>query len=118
MTGWVLMVDSSDGVVVQPEWDFKRAGQKIEDSHRARSGKRYVYKWGSYDRFEFSLEFVSSADACKVNSWWGGNTDLLFVQEGQTDVSSVRLVNDSRPLESYVRPYMDYYSGKLELETY
>jgi hypothetical protein len=116
--GHRLFVDSSTGVTLYPEWDYRESYRKIEDRHRTRSGREYVYKWGEYRQIKFSVEHLSSADQCTVNSWWSGNENLLFKLESSTDITSCRLVNKSKPIDKRIEPYMDEYKGKIELETY
>lgn len=112
-----LFVDSSTGVTVYPEWNFEQDTTKIEDEHRARSGARYVYKWGQYEKFKFSVSWVNSEFRSIVNSWWSTNTKLLFMEEGSTEVYSVQLVGDL-PVNEYMKPYRDQFGGVIELEGY
>jgi len=115
---YALFVDSSNSISFDPEYDFKDEGEKIEDVHRVRSGEQYRYKWGSYDRFSFSVMYVNSSTKSIVNSWWLSNTDLLFMEEGGTDVFSVHLANGKKPIDAVIAPYDDTFKGKIELETY
>lgn len=119
MTSRVMLFPSSGSHIdLYPEWDMKREDKKIEDTHRTRSGGRFVYKWGQYSRTKFSLTDVNSSDASLINSWWENNVELLFTQDSGTTVSSVQLVNGQIPMHSYMKPYDDLYSGDIELETY
>lgn len=113
-----LFVDSSNGVSLDPEWDYDDSAKKIENRHRTRSAAEYVYKWGEYGVRKFSVMYVSSATAAIVNSWWSSNTDLLFMREGDADVTSCRLMNGSKPISKKVKPYDDQWRGKIELGTY
>lgn len=113
-----LFVDSSTGVSLDPTYEFERRDTKVEDQHRTRSGARYVYKWGQYAKFKVPVEFVSSADASQVNSWWGANTKLLFKNESDSTVFSVQIVNKNLPMGEYQQPYDDLFNGVIELEGY
>jgi len=113
-----LFVDSNTGVTLYPNWDFQQTGEKIEDRHRARGGREYVYKWGHFDGFKFGVSFVDSATMAVVNSWWQSNTDLLFMSSGDTVVHSVHLVGKNPPIGKYVEPYDSLFSGTIELGTY
>ena len=113
-----LFVDSSTGVDLYPEYDYKEDDEKVESRHRSRDGSEYVYKWGDIGMFRFSVSFVNSSTKAQVNSWWGGNVDLLFMETGGTDVTSVHLVNKKKPIMGVVRPYQDLFKGKIELGTY
>lgn len=113
-----LFVDSSNGVDVNPEYDFQLKDKKVEARHRVRSGKEYVFKWGDYQGFKFGVRYVNSEFKSLVNSWWQSNTELLFMKVGDTDVFSVRLFNREPPVNKYEVPYDDLFRGKLELNTY
>lgn len=111
---------SATAVTLRPEYDFERDLVKIENRHRTKSGRLYTYLWATYPRFEFSVQYVSSASAALVNSWWSANTNLLFfiTTSGATEVFSVQLTTKSRPLASFVEPGAQYYKGKILLEGY
>ena len=119
MAQFRLFVDSSTGIDIDPEYDMKLSGLKIEDVHRTLGGVEYRYKWGDYDRVEFSLQWVNSSTMAIVNSWWSSNTNLQFME---TDVAgtelNVRLVNKTKPIDRYIKPYTDMFMGKIQLETY
>lgn len=113
-----LFVDSSTGVTLYPEYDYKEVDEKIETRSRAREGDEYVYKWGDINKWQFSVAFVNSSTKAQVNSWWGGNVDLLFMEEGGTDVSSVRLIGKKKPISHFQKPYDTLFKGKIELGSY
>ena len=64
------------------------------------------------------IAFVDSSFKAVVNSWWNTNTDLLWMEEGGADVTSVHLTNKSQPIDGFVKPYNDLFKGKIELGTY
>jgi hypothetical protein len=115
-----LGVSSSDAITLYPEYDYKDASKLIESRHRTLSGRQYQYKWGDYEHFEFSLQYVSEANAAIVNSWWDSRAELLFFVNsgGATDVYSVMLMNKDNPLAGYNKPYDVYRKGKIILESY
>lgn len=113
-----LFVDSSNGVDVNPEWDFKEQQEKIENRHRTRDGSEYVYKWGEFTTLKFKVTFVNSSFKSIVNSWWNTNTNLLWMEEGGTAVTSVQLINKTQPVDSFMKPYTDLFGGTLEIGTY
>lgn len=113
-----LFVNSSTGVDVEPEWGFKDSGKKVETRHRTRSGEEYVYRWGDYRTFDVPVMYVSSSTMAIVNSWWNSNTELLFMEEGSTDVSSVHISNKSKPIDSKIKPYDNLFKGTIKLSTY
>lgn len=108
----------SGNLTIIPEPDFERQDTKIQDEHRGRTGKRYVYKWGEYFMARFGLKFVNSMDASVINSWWSSNTKLLWLVGTGDQVESVQLLGDRVPLGEYSVPNLDYYEGVIELGTY
>ena len=115
---WLLFPSSGNHVTLEPEWDFARKDAQVRNEHITRSGRRYVYKWGSYQRFAFGLEFVNSSTAAIINSWFMTNTRLLFVESGGSAVYSVMLIGNEVPMSQYVKPYTDLYKGKIDLQSY
>jgi len=113
-----LFVDSSNGLDVNPEWDYKETDEKIESRHRTRDGSELVYKWGEFEAKEFTVMFVNSEFASIVNSWWSSNTNLLWMEEGGSAVNSVHIVNSKKPIDSFIKPYKDLFKGKIQLGTY
>lgn len=113
-----LFVDSSTGLDVFPEYDFKDSGEKIETRLRTRDASEYVYKWSEYQKIKFSVAFVNSEFKSVVNSWWSSNTDLLWMEVGGTSVTSVHLVNKDKPIDRFQKPYTDLFGGTIELESY
>lgn len=113
-----LFVDSATGLDIDPEYDFKDSAERIESRHRTRDGSEYAYRWGDFRKFEFSVSFVNSEFKSVVNSWWNSGTDLLFMEVGATDVTSVHIVSKSQPIDKLVKPYTDLFAGKITLESY
>lgn len=115
-----LGISSADAVELLPEYDYKSDTVKIENRHRAKSGRLYTYLWASYDQIEFSCKYVPASAAAVVNSWWESNTELLFfvTSNSVTEVYSVVLNNKDRPFQKYSKPYADRYEGKILLEGY
>lgn len=111
-------MDSSNGVSLYPEYDFKEKDKKTEVRDRTPSGAEYVYKFGSYGGRSFGVTWVDSSTKAIVNSWWVSNTALLFMREGDTAVFSCRLTNDNTPVNQLMKPYHDQWKGTIELETY
>ena len=110
---------SNHVVDLSPEWDFEDGEFAIRDDARSKTGKRFSYQWGTYDRFKIALKNVSSRDASLINSWWENNTNtLLQVTSGPSLTSSVHIMGNKTPLAKYVKPYDDEYMGAIILETY
>jgi hypothetical protein len=115
-----LGINSADAIQLYPEYDYKEPEKIIESSHRTLSGREYHYKFGDFRHFEFSLKFVSLANADIVNSWYNTRTELKFFvsSDTTTDVFSVMIMNRQSPLAEFIKPYVTYKKGKLILETY
>jgi len=113
-----LFVDSSAGVSIDPEWDYASTDRKVENRSMGRSGLSEVYKYGEFIGRNFSLRYVDSATASVINSWWASNTPLLFMREGDTEVSTVLLANEKTPIGKLERPYAGQFSGTIELGGY
>ena len=115
-----LGINSADAVTLYPNYDYEAPEIKIKDKHRTASGRLFSYKWGSFQRFRFSTEYVPASVAALVNSWWSSEAQLLFfiTSESATEVHSVMLVGDDQPLAEFSKPYIDKYRGRIVLETY
>lgn len=117
MSAFVLF-DGTNAVSLNPDYGITFDHRKVETSHRTRSGANYRYKWGRYDRVKAAVDYLSSADMCQINSWWGANTALRLFDMSSSVVISGYLANASAPIDMYVRPYMDQFQGVIELEGY
>ena len=115
-----LGITSATAIQLRPEYDYSDGKKIIESRSRTPVGTQYSYKWGDYEQFEFSLNYVSEANASIINSWWDSRAELLFfVTSGSsTDVYSVMIANTDKPLDGYNKPYDSYRKGKITLETY
>ena len=115
----VLQVSSSAQLLFTPEYGFKDSAKKINEEHRTRSGKLFQYKWSEYSIFKGPVFYVNSEFKSIVNSWWSTNTSLSYyqIESGtSTDVTTVRLINKSQPIDDYIKPYANLFKGDLELE--
>lgn len=110
------LTDSSALVTLYPEYDFKDAGEKVEERHRTRGGAEFRYNFGSFDHFEFSVKYVNSADAYQIQQWWTDSTSLFFTADGNTYM--LRIANNTKPLGHKILPYDDLFDGSLILESF
>lgn len=102
-----------------PEWSTERVDETIRTEHRGRSGKRYVYKWGSFKGLKMPVKFVTTSNAATINdSFWTSNKKLLVINTPGDTVLAVQIINKKRPLNRFVKPYTQYFQGTIELETY
>jgi len=114
-----LGISSVDAVELIPDYSYKSPEIKIESKSRTRAGKLYSTKYGSYKHISFNVDYVSSATAALVNSWWETDTELLFfiTSGGTTETHSVMLQGET-PIGGFNAPSIEYYRGKINLETY
>jgi len=77
MRGYWFGTSSIDAVLVQPS-DIKRETVKQESDMRTRDGKLYRAFLGGRQVYKGKLTFISSSDACRINSWWRDDSDLVF----------------------------------------
>ena len=115
-----LGINSATAIQLYPEYDYKDNTKLIETRHRTHSGRGYNYKFGVYERFEITLNYVSEANASIINSWWNSRAELLYFVTSldTTDTFSVMIMNNDNPLDGYNKPYDTYRKGKLVLESY
>ena len=111
--------DTESAVTLVPDYSYKSPDIKIESKTRTRAGRLYTTKYGSYKHFSFNVNYVSSATAALVNSWWETDTELLFLvtSGGVTETHSVMLQGET-PIDGFNSPSIEYYRGKIILETY
>lgn len=107
----------SNAVSIDPE-GLVSEKEKIETTHRTRSGKQFRYKWGIFSRVKFNASFISSADATKVNSWWGANEPVLLMNADSTSVLSGYLTNDELPIGGRIEGDSTMWTGAIELESF
>jgi len=115
-----LGISSVDAVTLKPEYNYKGGEKQLRTEHRTKAGKLFLYKWGDYKSFSFTVNYLPASDASLVNSWWDSNTELLFLitSDTATEVHSVVLMNKDTPFQSFAKPYADLYKGKVLLEGY
>jgi hypothetical protein len=64
------------------------------------------------------MSYVDSITMTQINSYWGGNTKLLFTPDSFTSVYSVMLFNTDVPIAKPTLPYEYLFEGKLDLREY
>ena len=101
-----------------PEYDYLEREVAIRAAHRTVGGVQRIYDWARYKAFTVPLKFVNSADAFRINQWWRDQDVLGFTLDTSEDLRTVdcRLVNETVPLGSFIKPYRDLYGGVLMLE--
>jgi hypothetical protein len=105
---------------IYPEWSMRRQAIQNRADHRTKGGKMYSYTWGDYEQFNVPLEYVQNSKAAIINSWWSEDTLIHFkiYSGGVWQTNCCHLMNDTAPFDERVKPYDQYRSGVLELETF
>jgi hypothetical protein len=103
--------DGTTTLTLYPEWDYSHARQMSRSQHRMQTGALKAYRWAAWDEFEYSLEYISRADAEIINNWWLNRTLLIYTQviDAHTISTRVRIGGDTTPL-----PFI--YSGNTTLK--
>jgi len=120
---YYLGVDSAAAIQLYPNFDYKYTKIKDEVVHRSRGENLDLtkYKWGDYDKFSFTVDWVQDSDSQQINYWWDNNTALYFFivnSAGACDATAVQLMNSERPFQSTNPPYIDLWKGSIILESY
>lgn len=115
-----LGISSATAITLEPNYDYSNKKRKNETVIRTKSGKAKKYKWGDFRSIRFTLDYVSTADAAVVNSWFDTDTKLLFfvTSDTATEVNSVMLFGEESPFKMFNKPYDSLYKGSILLETY
>ena len=119
MSAFRLFVDSSTGIDINPEYNYKNGGEKIEDVYRSPTGAPFRYIWGDFNKIDFGLSFINEPTKTIINDWWDETTDLYFMEVGvEASVKQVHITNRSKPIDRNIKPYRSLFKGKIILETY
>lgn len=110
--------DVSSPYILHPDWSFSDRETMIVSRHRTQGGKLFSYKWSQVFRYQIPLRFVDSAGKYLLNTWWSDQETLAFTLDTSETPSTVQcvIVNDSVPVNKSERPYIDQFSGLLQLE--
>lgn len=110
--------NTEDDIQIEPEFNYVRSDEKIQDMHVTRVGNRFTHKFGDRFRVKFGQKFADSQTASTVNSWWKDNTELFWVADCGLEVRSVHITNKNLPIGQFVLPSDTLHRGSIELETY
>lgn len=86
--GQVTMTDGVTTITVDPEFDFDVTGENVESKVSTRNGDEYIYKFGSFERISFSLQYVTQAVRNTINNWWKERTEIYIGVPYGLDVAS------------------------------
>jgi len=115
-----LWDSSSNSVTLVPNWDLKDQKEKIFDRSRAKTGSLFQYDHGHFRIVSMKFEFTASSVASVVNSWWENQQlcQLDISSNSVSEITSVMIINKDTPFSKFTKPYIDKFSGKLDLSTY
>ena len=85
----------------------------------ALSGKLYVYDWSTKSRYEVSISDISSANASIINNWAQNATSLTFYPnytQYPSQTITVKIINDTRPLQMMQPGWNVKYEGTLMIQ--
>ena len=110
--------DVSCPYALHPSWSFRDRETQIVSRHRTQGGKLFSYQWARYFKYQIPLHFVDSAGEFLLNSWWENRDTLaLTLDSSETDSTVLcTIVNNTKPINRFLRPYRDLYEGELRLE--
>lgn len=113
-----LGISSVDAITVYPEYNYSPHDDQERSDIRAKDGTLYQYQYYAYNKFDVSLEWLPASDAALINSWYDTNVDLIWfvTSNNDTEATTVRIMNNEKPIADFQAPYIEYYKGKLSLE--
>lgn len=109
---------SQEAIELQPLPGIVTKSSLYGKDHKTLSGRILNYNEEITTTRKFKLDWVDSSAMCRVNSWWGANTNLVFQDTAAGDVTSCRIINKNAPIFENDPFHPEYFKGVLELETY
>lgn len=117
------LVGSESPVSLHPTWDYLERNNKNKSFVRTQGGQLNAFtKVGNYNEYSLPVDYVTSASATLINSWWSSDSELeLTVSRGiggQQFGINVKITNDLNPLNMYVENKYTAFKGLVFLTTY
>lgn len=113
-----LKKDSTE-ITFDPSEGYKKPNDSEINRYSSINGTEYSYKRYVKKLWEIPLEFIPSADAVQINTWWEDIEQLQFYPDlinAPSTYYNIRIWNNSVPLDSFRRPrWEDYFDGDLIL---
>jgi hypothetical protein len=113
------VLTSVDGIEIFPNWNFAQLANQNMGIHTTLQGREAAYLWGQYGEWSVELSHMNDIQTAAINQWWRKNRNLCFTYNS-SDTSNmfvVRMANTVNPFTGVVRPYQDYATGVLKLQT-
>ena len=108
-----------DEQTIHPTWEFEDKEQVIKSEFTTQGGYSGVTRWGGYKSFLVPMDMVTASLANLINHWWRIQSPCLFTLDSSDSNASwpVRIVNAQLPFGKRQMPYLNRYSGYLELQS-
>lgn len=109
-----------DQQVLHPNWDYTENEEIIKHLHTTIGGQTSQFKYSNFFKFEIGLFAIPTSQADLINFWWDNKVNLVYRPDTSDSnlVYIVRLVNQSKPLDTFVEVNNpDLLSGRLQLES-
>ena len=103
---------------IYPGWSFQDRESQIASRFRTQGGKLFSYRWSGFHKYQIPLTFVDSAGEHLLNAWWANQETVALTLNSSESESTVlcMMVNGTKPINQFVRPYSDLFEGTLQLE--
>jgi len=111
-----------DLITLHPDHAFVERQRLLKADFRSREGTLYTARWGSHGAWTLPLRFLTGSHANLINWWWENQFNLALTLDtsDSESIRTVRIVNETQPIGSKIRPYPyagDGWQGVLELES-
>ena len=108
-----------DWFTLHPEYSFQEQARTIRSQHRTLGGKLHTYTWDKYFAYQVPLRYLSDSYAALLNWWWENQFNLAFTLDTSDSESTLicRIVNETQPIGSRIRPYDNMWQGMVQLES-
>lgn len=108
-----------DRQILHPNWDYTENEEIIKHLHTTIGGQTSQFKYANLFKFEIGLFAIPTSQANLINYWWNDKLNLVYRPDTSDSnlVYIVRLVNQSKPLDTFVEVNQDLLLGTLQLES-
>lgn len=110
---------AADIINLNPNWDYTENEEIIKHLHTTIGGQTSQFRYSNFFKFEIGLFAIPTSQANLINFWWDNKFNLVYSSDtSDTNLTYiVRLVNQSKPLDTFVEVNPDLLSGRLQLES-
>jgi len=113
------ILTSVDFVTLDSNWDFADLTNQNLVEHTTLQGRESSYLWGEFGEWRVPLNHLNSLKSSLMNEWWRSSRNLYFSYDidDLSNMYIVKIANNSTPFTKLERPYWNYTSGNLSLQT-